>query len=723
MLQTTAVGLLVSGVGVSLATPSSSLADAPVPASDEVVVTTPPPAPCADVLLLAARGSGEGRLAPAGKRYGVTLTGFRRSLADALENQDRSLEQRALDFAAPTDRLLRARWAKDRTPAVRAITRKRFALWRAGVPTGVERAVAAIEEAATACPEQQIVLAGYAQGAMVMHRALLRVGRRPELLERIAGAALIADPDRKPALAARTLGAPAPRAGLGLNARFHGALPAPVIPGTPVGVYQVCTRGDAVCDTRTLGVRSALRTHRSYRHAHRVRMVAKALAARAGQWPLATLEPQRTAGQKDMLLDRPIRVRVTPAARDDLAFEAVDGLPAGISLTSDGRLRGVPLETGEFTVTFIVRNARPAFDRAVTGTLTLMVSETSARSISAGADQTCETSADGDGRCWGRNEWGQLGDGTRTTSALPVKVGAQADWASLSTNGSTTCGVKEDRSLWCWGLNQYGQVGDGTRTTRGVPTRIGARSDWATVSTGWGHTCATRLGGQLLCWGHNASGQLGIGSTNARLRPALVGDLDTWTSVSTGGWYTCGTTSDGRAWCWGANGFGQLGNGTRDGRAVPTQVGFTDTWSAVSASWATACGVKHDGELRCWGLNDRGQVGDGTRVTRLNPTLVAGGLRWSRVSVGDAHVCGVTDDARLLCWGDNTYGQLGTGARSSSATPVTSSEATGWYTVDAGWLHTCGIRQDGTSWCWGNNEQGQVGDGTRRDRRLVVPVS
>ena len=78
------------------------------------------------------------------------------------------------------------------------------------------------------------------------------------------------------------------------------------------------------------------------------------------------------------------------------------------------------------------------------------------------------------------------------------------------------------RSVWCWGRNDDGQLGDGTTTERRVPTRVPGLADVVEVDAGAAHTCALRAGGRIVCWGANAEGQLGDGTTTRRVTPTAV---------------------------------------------------------------------------------------------------------------------------------------------------------------------------------------------------------
>jgi alpha-tubulin suppressor-like RCC1 family protein len=279
------------------------------------------------------------------------------------------------------------------------------------------------------------------------------------------------------------------------------------------------------------------------------------------------------------------------------------------------------------------KQLRPIFGRIRIVTVAASGPPPGARSdwatLIAGSYHTCGVKTDGTAWCWGDNGDGELGDGTTTSSAVPVQVaGGSADWATLTAGSHHTCGVKTDHTAWCWGDSGYGQLGNGTTTYSTVPVQVaGGSADWATLTTGEDHTCGLKTNGTAWCWGNNKIRGLGSGTWNSSAVPvqAAGGSAD-WATLTAGYTHTCGLKTDHTAWCWGQNRFDQLGIGTPHSTAAPVQVagGSTD-WATITAGYSQTCGVKTDHTAWCWGTNQYGQLGNGGAVEySLRPVQVAG---------------------------------------------------------------------------------------------------
>ena len=129
-----------------------------------------------------------------------------------------------------------------------------------------------------------------------------------------------------------------------------------------------------------------------------------------------------------------------------------------------------------------------------------------------------------------------------------------------------TCALKNKKNVNCWGRNNVGQLGDGTTTSRSIPTSInvGNGRTVTQLALGWCHSCALLDGGDIKCWGRNVDGQLGDGTTTSRSLPTSVnvGNGRTVTQLARGGYHSCALLNGGNIMCWGRNTHGQLGDGT-----------------------------------------------------------------------------------------------------------------------------------------------------------------
>jgi alpha-tubulin suppressor-like RCC1 family protein len=239
--------------------------------------------------------------------------------------------------------------------------------------------------------------------------------------------------------------------------------------------------------------------------------------------------------------------------------------------------------------------------------------------VAAGDSTTCGRRATGRLYCWGNDFYGQLGNGgANAEQTTPVLVsGGATDWTAVTVGGSHACGRRASGKIYCWGRDLYGQLGNGgANTDRGTPGLVaGAATNWTSVTAGGDHTCGRRANSRLYCWGRDLYGQLGNGGANTdRGTPGLVaGAAADWTAVDTGADHTCGRRANARLYCWGHDFYSQLGNGGADAdRAVPTQIVIgAANWSAVDAGDRHTCGRRNTRRLYCWGSDDDSQLGDG----------------------------------------------------------------------------------------------------------------
>ncbi|MBS1773996.1 MAG: T9SS type A sorting domain-containing protein [Bacteroidetes bacterium] len=347
-------------------------------------------------------------------------------------------------------------------------------------------------------------------------------------------------------------------------------------------------------------------------------------------------------------------------------------------------------------------------------------------SISCNTQFSLAIKSDGTLWAWGYNTHGQLGIGSTTNQSSPVQVGTSSNWVSVQAGGEEyAIGLKSDGTLWAWGRNIYGQLGDGTTTDRTSPVQIGSLTNWISIATGFGHSIAIRADGTLWAWGHNNSGQLGIGNTTNQSSPVQVGTANTWVMVAGGGGHTLALKVDGTLWSWGDNStYGQLGIGSTTSQSSPVQVGSANTWVSIAAGGFHSLALKADGTLYSWGGNPNGAMGFGSAISSQTvPTLLSSlTTDWLQISTGDGHTLALKSDGTLWAWGRNSSGQLGIGSTTQQLSAVQVGTATNWISVSAGGNHSLALKSDGTLWAWGWNGWGQLGIGSTTNQSSPVQV-
>jgi alpha-tubulin suppressor-like RCC1 family protein len=329
--------------------------------------------------------------------------------------------------------------------------------------------------------------------------------------------------------------------------------------------------------------------------------------------------------------------------------------------------------------------------------------------------------------CWGLNANGQLGRGDLVNRLAPTTNPLTSGVSALlgGSSGTTQCAVVSGAAQ-CWGYGEDGQLGNGIAYSRNVPVQVsGLTSGVTAIAGGTRHVCAV-VNGAAVCWGTNASGQLGNNSTARSLVPVQVSGLTSGvTAISTGYAYSCAIVGTGVK-CWGANPDGELGDGTIGESHVPVSVtGLTGTPIAISSGVAHTCVVHSDGSMQCWGYNVAGQLGNNSTASTSNgPPVAVSGISSgaTAVAAGGYHTCAIVSGA-AKCWGEGTIGELGNGAGSNSPTPVgVSGLSSGVSAIGAGGHHSCAVAGGAVS-CWGSGYYGQLGNSLRGAHAAPVAVT
>jgi alpha-tubulin suppressor-like RCC1 family protein len=260
---------------------------------------------------------------------------------------------------------------------------------------------------------------------------------------------------------------------------------------------------------------------------------------------------------------------------------------------------------------------------------------------------------------WGTNNSGVLGDGTTNDRDLPAAVtsGALAGKTiSIIAAGSRhSLALGSDGTVYAWGSKTSGQLGNGTTTSSSVPIALNASSfnnkTIVDVAAGLAHSLALASDGTVFCWG-NFNGTLSgwpaqqttpkvmnIGALQGKTAKAIASsDESTFALV---------LATDGTVAAWGHNKFGQFGNGTTNDTAVPVPAATTGAVVGKQiVSLSTGIGhslfLSSDGKLFTAGLNEDGQLGNGTSTdssstVAVNQTGVLQGKTILQIAAGGDH--------------------------------------------------------------------------------------
>jgi alpha-tubulin suppressor-like RCC1 family protein len=338
--------------------------------------------------------------------------------------------------------------------------------------------------------------------------------------------------------------------------------------------------------------------------------------------------------------------------------------------------------------------------------------------MALGYDHSCAIRVDGTLLCWGLNDSGQLGDGTRVSSARPVLVEALSGVVDVGVGRIATCAVLVDGDVWCFGEGAVSSASCLPGDICPDPVRKEGASGRIAVEAGSDHFCALS-GVAVSCWGANGVGQLGIGDNTDNDTPTAVSGLASPVQLSSLSATTCALSDAGEVACWGAGLSGQLTTGA-DGNA-PVAIGGLDPVDIVATGGQHVCALRPTGDVWCWGRNDLGQVGDADTSDHLTPTAVLGLTGTADLCAGAQHTCTIIEGGGVVCWGGNQHGQLGNGTYDDSHQPVEVTDIIGATAVFCGEYHTCAVLGDATAWCWGLNDQDQIGD-PDTGYRTNVPV-
>jgi len=378
--------------------------------------------------------------------------------------------------------------------------------------------------------------------------------------------------------------------------------------------------------------------------------------------------------------------------------------------------------------------------------------------------------SDGTVWAWGRNDYGQLGNGGTSASGTPVQAAGLAGIVDVAAGYIHSVALKSDGTVLTWGYNGYGQLGNGTRdgNPHSTATQVPGLSGVVAISAGVFSSLALQSQAIGAAWGDNSYGQVGDGSTDLYVyAPRQVSNLSGLAAIASGLWHNLARLSDGSLWTWGYNN-GGLGNGTTSSTTPVQLASFAGTVAAIAAGNAHSVVLKSDGTVWVWGFNsgttpelqsdlsgtvalaagqnhslalrndgtvwafghnNEGQLGNGSVMESSKPVQVidrtdVSGYLTGVVAVAAGFQCSLVlkSDGTVWAWGSNGYGQLGVSG-GSSVTPVQVTALSGMAAIAAGDGYSLALKSDGTVWVWGRNDLYQLGNGTTTDSPTPIQVS
>jgi hypothetical protein len=349
---------------------------------------------------------------------------------------------------------------------------------------------------------------------------------------------------------------------------------------------------------------------------------------------------------------------------------------------------------------------------------------------------TATASAASSAVAWGSNGRGQLGNGTTTSSEVPVPVSGLSEVATVASGSAFSLALMNDGTVMAWGANDFGELGNGTHGGfSDVPAAVSGLSEVMAIAAGGDHSLALLKNGTVMAWGYNGFGQLGTGSDTdpeqcdlfpvlgCSTHPIPVNGLSGVTAIAAGQDFSLALLSNGTVMAWGDNEDGQLGVGTTTENDLPVAVSGLSGVTAISANFdEVGTALLSNGTVMDWGSNREGELGDGTTTSSDVPVAVSGLSGVTAISRSASGGMALLENGTVMDWGTNVGpGHLGDGTKGGISTvPVQVSDLSGVTAIAGGFEQNMALLSNGTVMDWGG---GELGNGTNTGSDVPVQVS
>ena len=342
------------------------------------------------------------------------------------------------------------------------------------------------------------------------------------------------------------------------------------------------------------------------------------------------------------------------------------------------------------------------------------------KEISVGYNHCLAIDKNGKLFAWGKNETGQLGDGTKISKNLPIQIMKEKTFIQISAGVNYSLAIDSEGNIWSWGSNNFGQLGHGSTNDSSIPLKIINDRTFIQISAGENHSLALDSEGKLWSWGYNNYGQLGDSTAISKNLPVQIMKEKTFIQISAGENHSLAIDSEENLWSWGGNSYGQLGDGTTINKYSPERIKSEIKFKQVIAKRASSQVIDNNGNLLVCGYNYKGKLGDGTESNKYNFVHIQEGVKFEQVVSNDYF--GVMIDINGNTWASGyNSGQLGIGTYTEKELiPVLVKTSVKFKVIKAGGSSILALDNEGNLYAWGSNYYGQYGNGTNISE--IIPI-
>ncbi len=373
---------------------------------------------------------------------------------------------------------------------------------------------------------------------------------------------------------------------------------------------------------------------------------------------------------------------------------------------------------------------------------------------------------------------------------LKEKKSYGTDLIKISAGSNHYLGLTAEGKVIAWGTNKYGQLGNGTNTSSSIPVDVvtpdgkGILENIVEISAGNQYSIVSDKDGNVYTFGDNTNNKLGSGVT--RNKPELVSGLPKIELVATSeNSHTAIVDWDGFVYTVGLNDYGQLGLKDKTDRSTFEMIGEFEiectpnkivlnvgTTQNISLSLTTSFSLKTNNQnmniINTSIANESiaSLAGNTITANRIGKTILnasysgvmgsvntdikqyyrnieievlpQGGTVVPKVESGNGFTTSLKADGTVWTWGQNIYGQLGIGNTDLYNEPqkvtiikgtITNSDGTITNVeetikdIAVGNYHVLALGETGKVYAWGLGNCGQIGIGKTYNQYTPVVVT